>query len=69
VDQGCTLKAIASKPKLIIVLLSQIDRSYELSDRPFPCLDDVRLPNSLDLTLFDKTCFLNKGEIQIEAMN
>ena len=68
-DQVRSLKSFASQQKIIIVLISQIDRSYELSDRSCPGLDDVRLPNPLDLTLFDKTCFLNNGEVQIEAIN
>lgn len=29
----------------------------------------LQLPNPLDLALFDKTCFLNNGEIQISRVN
>ncbi len=35
--------------------------------KPFPDLDDVRLPNPLDLSLFDKLCFLNGGDIRFQA--
>ena len=52
------LKAFASDRQLIIVFISQIDRSYDPATKPFPDLGDVRLPNPLDLTLFDKTYFL-----------
>ncbi|NIA70001.1 DNA helicase [Pelagibius litoralis] len=62
------LKAFASARGLIIVFISQIDRSYDASARPCPDLKDVRLPNPLDLTLFNKTCFLNDGKVQIEAL-
>jgi hypothetical protein len=35
--------------------------------KSFPDLEDVRLPNPLDLSLFTKTCFLNNGEVQFRA--
>ncbi len=62
------LKSFASKAGLIVVLISQIDRSYDLSGKPLPDISDVRLPNPVDLTLFNKTCFLNDGEIQFGAV-
>ncbi len=58
-----TLKSFAKEQGLIMVFISQIDRSYDPSTKPCPDLDDVRLPNPLDLSLFDKTCFMNNGEI------
>lgn len=61
------LKAFARERGLILVFISQIDRSYEGSGRPFPGIADVRLPNPLDLTLFDKTCFVNRGEARFRA--
>lgn len=61
------LKTFASERGLIIVFISQIDRSYDVSKRACPNLEDVRLPNPLDLALFNKTCFLNDGEIRIES--
>jgi replicative DNA helicase len=67
VVQVRALKSFASERGLIIVFISQIDRSYDPSERSCPGLRDVRLPNPLDLTLFNKTCFLNDGEVQIKA--
>jgi len=61
------LKSFARKSGMIIVFISQIDRSYDALIKPFPQLEDVRTPNPVDLTLFDKTCFLNNGEVQINA--
>ncbi|AWM01801.1 DNA helicase [Bradyrhizobium amphicarpaeae] len=58
------LKSFARDKGLIVVFISQIDRSYNPAVKPCPDLDDVRLPNPLDLTLFDKTCFLNNSEVQ-----
>ncbi len=58
------LRAFAIERGLILVFISQIDRSYDPATKPFPELEDVRLPNPLDLTLFDRTCFLNDGEVR-----
>ena len=61
------LQAFARDHGLIFVFISQIDRSYDPQKKPCPDLDDVRLPNPLDLSLFTKTCFLNDGEIRFGA--
>ncbi|MCA1428227.1 AAA family ATPase [Bradyrhizobium sp. NBAIM16] len=61
------LRSFARDTGLILVFISQIDRSYDPAAKPCPDLSDVRLPNPLDLTLFDKTCFINKAEVQFRA--
>ena len=61
------LKSFARERGLIVIFTSQIDRSYELSARPFPDMRDVRLPNPLDVSIFDKACFLSGGEIQMQS--
>jgi replicative DNA helicase len=61
-----TLKTFTRDRGLIMVFISQIDRSYDPSKKPFPDIGDVRLPNPLDLKLFDKTCFLNNGEVRFQ---
>jgi replicative DNA helicase len=66
-DQVRTLQSFARERGLIFVFISQIDRSYDPSTKPCPDLEDVRLPNPLDLSLFTKTCFLNEGEVQFRA--
>ncbi len=60
------LKSFARDRGLIIVFISQIDRSYDPSKKSCPDIGDVRLPNPLDLELFDKTCFLNNGEVRFQ---
>jgi len=62
-----TLQSFARDRGLIFVFVSQIDRSYDPMMKPCPDLEDVRLPNPLDLSLFTKTCFLNNGEVQFRA--
>lgn len=61
------LKSLARARGLIMVFISQIDRSYERSERPLPDIADIRLPNPLDVKLFDKTCFLNNGRVAFQA--
>lgn len=61
------LRSFAREKGLIVVFISQIDRSFDPSKKSCPDLRDVRLPNPLDLKLFNKTCFLNNGEVQFQA--
>lgn len=67
-DQVKALKAFARDRGLIVVFISQIDRSYDPTVRPIPELADVRLPNPLDLRLFNKACFMNNEEVRIAAV-
>ena len=61
------LEAFSRRRGLIIIMISQIDRSFDPSIKPLPDLEDVRLPNPIDLALFNKTCFLNNGRIEINS--
>ncbi|KRQ07515.1 DNA helicase [Bradyrhizobium manausense] len=61
------LKSFARDKGLIVIFISQIDRSYDPMVKPCPDISDVRLPNPLDLKLFDKTCFINNSEIEFRA--
>lgn len=61
------LKAFAAKHGAIVVVISQIDRAFELTANTFPGITDIRRPNPVDLTLFDKLCFLQDGNIKIET--
>lgn len=62
-----SLKSFAQEQGVIIVFITQIDRSFELSDKICPGLEDVRLPNPLDLDLFDMACFLHGSHTQIDV--
>ena len=62
------LKSFARARDLILIFLTQIDRSYELSSKTFPDIQDVRLPNPLDMNSFDKFCFMNDGKIQTSVV-
>ena len=61
------LKAFAEELSLIILCISQIDRSFDADLKACPDLSDVRLPNPLDLSLFNKACFLNNGTVTLQV--
>lgn len=65
-EQVAVLRRFARERGVILIFLSQIDRSYDPSAKPFPDLTDIRLPNPLDLGLFSKACFLNEGAMRFE---
>lgn len=67
--QVISLKRFAVESGVILVFISQIDRSFDLTPKPLPELSDVRLPNPLDLALFDKACFLKDGKSRIDVLN
>ena len=58
------LAQLAKQSNSIIIVLSQIHRSYELSAKSIPELEDVKLPNPANLAQFNKTCFLHNGCIK-----
>ncbi len=62
------LKNFARQYQAIIVCLSQVHRSYDSRTKPLPALNDIRLPNPLDLKLFDKACFVSRRQMQLEAV-
>lgn len=65
-DQIRALHDGAAQRGLTLVILSQIDRAYELKTRNLPGLDDIRLPNPVDLSLFTAACFLQDGRIAFD---
>ena len=52
------LKTYTKQTGCILIFISQIDRKFEQDDRHMPNLDDIRLPNPLDLSLFNKCIFV-----------
>lgn len=71
-EQLRRLKTLALSSGCILVMISQIDRSFDSRAGDsragkLPSLGDVRLPNPADLSLFTKTCFLQGGTISLET--
>lgn len=67
-DQVSALKAFARERGAIVVLVSQVHRSFDVDAGSLPGLSDIRLPNPLDLTLFDRACFVNDGDVRLQAV-
>ena len=59
------LKEYAREKKCILIFISQIDRAYDQAAQTRPSLDHIRLPNPLDLGLFNKSIFVQNGELHI----
>lgn len=66
-SQVTALRSFARERGVTFIFITQIDRGYDPSERSCPTMDDVRLPNPLDLKLFDKSCFLNGGEVRFQS--
>lgn len=66
-DQVSALRHFAMTRDAIIVSISQVNRSFDASTKAFPDLSDVRLPNPVDLSLFNKACFLHDGRIRLDV--
>lgn len=65
-DAQCRdLRAFAQKTASQLLLIAQIHRSFDQSGAAFPGLSDIRLPNPVDLSLFDRKIFLHEGQISV----
>ncbi|MEM8801865.1 MAG: DNA helicase [Pseudomonadota bacterium] len=49
----------------IALIISQIDRRFDLAGKPMPDISDIRQPNPFDLSVFSKCVFLHDGEVRI----
>lgn len=65
--QISALKSFAETAGIIVIIISQIDRSYDPVAKPLPDISDVRLPNRLDLNLFTKTIFMRDETVNLQA--
>lgn len=65
-EQLQSLGAFARETGVILGFISQVDRSFEAAEKRLPDIADIRLPNFVDLGLFNKACFLHDGEAQLQ---
>lgn len=56
------LKEYAKEQECILVFISQVDRAFEGKGKSRPKLEYIRLPNPLNLKLFNKSMFLHNGK-------
>ena len=47
-------------------MISQVHKRFEDRPHDIPTREDVRLPNPLDLDLFDELWFLHEGRLERE---
>ena len=65
-DQMRALRRFCRARGHICAVISQIDRAFDLSGRGMPGVADIRRPNPLDLSVFDRFCFLHDGQIRFD---
>lgn len=67
--QVAELSAFARRSGAVLVFVSQLDRTFDPVLKPLPDLADLRLPNPLDLSLFDRAVFLQAGRLRLVDRN
>lgn len=67
-DQLRTLRDFARQTGIVLVFIAQIDRAFDPAKKSLPDIQDIRLPNPLDVGLFTKACFLHDGEGQLQTI-
>lgn len=65
-DQIAALRDFVVTTGAICIVISQIDRAFDLAGKPMPDMSDVRLPNPLDLSVFNTSIFLHQGKIRFD---
>ena len=50
-----------------VVVLSQIDRSFDQKNANLPTISNIRMPNTLNVAHFGKTCFIHNGEMHLSV--
>ena len=65
-QQVQALRRLARERQFTVVVIAQIQRGFDETQRDMPGWSDVRLPNPLDASLFDHRCFVHQGQIAIQ---
>ena len=65
-EQVESLRLFARERQLTFVMISQVHKRFEDRPHDIPTREDVRLPNPLDLDLFDELWFLHEGRLERE---
>jgi replicative DNA helicase len=64
-QQIAMLRRFAAAHGAILVFLSQVHRSFDPCAKAVPGFMDLRVPNPIDLSLFNKGCFLHDGALSL----
>ena len=63
--QIAQLKALAIAREMNLIFLSQVHKSFDSGTKALPDFADLRVTNPLDLSLFNKGCFLHGGALSL----
>lgn len=67
-EQVRALEDFAKQVGVIFGFISQIDRSFDAENKALPDINDLRLPNRVELGLFTKACFVHNGKTQLQIV-
>jgi replicative DNA helicase len=67
-DQLQVLRQFARRSGVTLGFISQIDRSFDPAQAPVPGVQDLRLPNPIEIGVFSKACFLHDGEVRFQDL-
>ena len=67
-DQLQLLADFAQRSGVILCFISQIDRAFDPATAGVPGLNDLRLPNPVDLSVFARACFIHGGRTRLHQI-
>ena len=68
-EQVLKLKTFAKEKECIVIFISQLKRELEYRADKKPVVDDIRLPNPLELKVFNKIILLHKEDSQLGVVD
>lgn len=67
-EQVGALRRLALSNGFVLAFISQIDRRFDDAGEAPPSVDDLRLPNPVDLAAFSKACFIHGGVARLQRV-
>ncbi len=67
-SQIAQLRTFARDSGVVFVFIAQVHQRYEEPARPLPTIEDIRLPNPLDLALFDQAFFMHGEQRRLQDL-
>ena len=67
-DQLRILHRFAKDRQIVLVFISQVDRSFDPTVSELPGMAHVRVPNPIPLDLFSKALFLHAGRVRFQNL-
>jgi len=64
--QIAELSRFATQKQICLIFISQVDRRFEYTTKLQPDWTDLRLPNPVELSVFQRGCFIHNGTSKID---